>query len=115
MRCANRLWVVLQDYESLLTDFDDLEVEEIRRCRDLLIEKQAEIYDEAPRTSDKAYEKARDRLKNGHQSFEPGRLTNCCRRACVAMPVRNSVFPAGLLGLGCFPARLIDDLVGALV
>lgn len=26
VRCANRLWVVLQDYESLLTDFDDLEV-----------------------------------------------------------------------------------------
>ena len=71
MRCANRLWVVLQDYESLLTDFDDLEVGEIRRCRDLLIEKQAEIYAEAPRTSDRAYKKARKRLKNGHQSFEP--------------------------------------------
>lgn len=71
MRCANRLWVVLQDYESLYTDFDDLEVGEIRRCRDLLIEKQAEIYAEAPRTSDRAYKKARKRLKNGHQSFEP--------------------------------------------
>ena len=71
MRCANRLWVVLQDYESLLTDFDDLEVGEIRRCRDLLIEKQAEIYAEAPRTSNWAYKKARKRLKNGHQSFEP--------------------------------------------
>lgn len=74
VRCANRLWVVLQDYESLLTDFDDLEVREIRRCRDSLIEKQAEIYAEAPRTSDKTYEKARDRLKNGHQSFEPGEI-----------------------------------------
>lgn len=71
VRCANRLWVVLQDYESLLTDFDDLEVGEIRRCRDLLIEKQAEIYAEAPRTSNWAYKKARKRLKNGHQSFEP--------------------------------------------
>lgn len=74
VRCADRLWVVLQDYESLLTDFDDLEVGEIRRCRDSLIERQAEIYAEAPRTSDKAYEKARDRLKNGHQSFEPGEI-----------------------------------------
>lgn len=71
MRCANRLWVVLQGYESLLTDFDDLEVGEIRRCRDSLVDKQAEIYAEAPRTSDRAYERARDRLKNGHQSFEP--------------------------------------------
>ena len=74
VRCANRLWVVLQDYESLLTDFDDLEVGEIRRCRDSLVEKQTEIYAEAPRTSDKAYEKARDRLKNGHQSFELGEI-----------------------------------------
>ena len=74
MRCANRLWVVLQDYESLLTDFDDLEVGEIRGCRDLLIEKQAEIYAEAPRTSDRAYKKARKRLKNGHQSFESGEI-----------------------------------------
>ena len=71
VRCADRLWVVLQDYESILTDFDDLEVEEIRRCRDSLIKKQAEIYAEAPRTNNKAYEKARDRLKNGHQTFEP--------------------------------------------
>ena len=74
VRCANRLWVVLQDYESLLTDFDDLEVGEIRRCRDLLIEKQAEIYAEAPRTNNRAYKKARKRLKNGHQSFEPGEI-----------------------------------------
>ena len=74
IRCANRLWVILQDYESLLTDFDDLEVGEIRRCRDLLIEKQTEIYAEAPRTSNRAYKKARKRLKNGHQSFEPGEI-----------------------------------------
>lgn len=74
VRCAYRLWAVLQDYESLLTDFDDLEVGEIRRCRDSLVEKQAEIYAEAPRTSDRAYEKARDRLKGGHQSFEPGEI-----------------------------------------
>ena len=55
----------------MLTDFDDLEVGEIRRCRDLLIEKQAKIYAEAPRTSNWAYKKARKRLKNGHRSFEP--------------------------------------------
>lgn len=74
VRCADRLWVVLQDFESLLTDFDDLEVGEIRRCRDSLIEKQSEIYAEAPRTSDRAYKKARNRLKNGHQSFDPGEI-----------------------------------------
>ena len=71
-RCADRLWVVLQDYISLLTDFDDIDVEEIRRRRDLVISRQAEVYKEAPRTDDKAYSRARDRLKDGHQSFEPG-------------------------------------------
>ena len=70
--CADRLWVVLQDYISLLTDFDDIGVEEIRRRRDLIQGSQAEVYREAPRTDDKAYSRARDRLKNGHQSFEPG-------------------------------------------
>lgn len=74
VRCANRLWVILQDYESLLTDFDNIESGEIRACRDLLIEKQANIYGEAPRTSDGAYKKARKRLKEGHQSFEPGEI-----------------------------------------
>lgn len=73
-RCANRLWVILQDYESLLTDFDDLEVGEIRARRGSLIEDQAEKYSEAPRTSDWAYKKARKRLKNGHQSFEGGEI-----------------------------------------
>lgn len=72
--CGDRLWAVLQDCESFLTDFDDLEVEDIRRRRDLLIAKHAEIYAEAPRTSDKAYKKARKRLKDGHQSFEPGEI-----------------------------------------
>lgn len=71
-RCADRLWVVLQDYISLLTDFDDIGVEEIRRRRDLIQGSQAEVYREAPRTDDKAYSRARDRLKNDHQSFEPG-------------------------------------------
>lgn len=74
VRCANRLWVILQDYESLLTDFDDLEVGEIRARRVSLIEDQAEKYAEAPRTSDWAYKKAHKRLKNGHQSFEPGEI-----------------------------------------
>ena len=72
VRCANRLWVVVQDYISLLTDFDELSDEDIRRQRGALQDRQAEIYAEAPRTSAKAYEIARERLKDGHQSFGPG-------------------------------------------
>lgn len=33
-RCADRLWVLLQDYISLLVDFDDLDVDVIRARRD---------------------------------------------------------------------------------
>lgn len=72
VRCANRLWVVVQDYISLLTDFDGLDESEIRVRRDLLQGKQVEIYVEAPRTGGRAYKRARKRLKDGLQSFEPG-------------------------------------------
>ena len=72
VRCANRLWVVVQDYISLLTDFDELDDAEIRRQRGALQGGQAEIYDDAPRTSVKAYRQACKKLKSGHQSFEPG-------------------------------------------
>ena len=71
-RCADRLWVLLQDYISLLVDFDDLGVDVIRARRDSLIDATADIYSKAPRTSDKAYDRAQKRLKDGHQSFEPG-------------------------------------------
>ena len=72
VRCANRLWVVMQDYISLLTDFNELDEADIRRQRNTLQGRQAEIYGEAPRTSAKAYKRARKKLKDGRQSFEPG-------------------------------------------
>ena len=57
---------------SLLVDFDDLNVDVIRARRDSLMDASAEVYSKAPRTSDKAYGRAQERLKDGHQSFEPG-------------------------------------------
>lgn len=71
-RCADRLWVLLQEYVSLLVDFDDLNVDVIRARRDSLMDASAEVYSKAPRTSDKAYSRAQERLKDGYQSFEPG-------------------------------------------
>ncbi len=72
VRCTNQLWAVVQDYISLLADFDDLGDSEIRARRGLLQERQAEIYADAPRTSGKAYKRAHKQLKGGCQSFEPG-------------------------------------------
>ena len=70
--CANHLWIILQRYVSLLVDFDDLDIDTIRLRRDSLIDATAEAYSNAPRTSNRAYNRAQERLKNGIQSFEPG-------------------------------------------
>lgn len=70
-RCADCLWVVKEDYLSLLTDFEDLDTDAIRERRDALQRAVAEIYSKAPRTDNRAYEAASARLKNGHQTFEP--------------------------------------------
>lgn len=71
-RCADSLWVLLQDYISLLVDFGDLDIGVIRSRRDSLICATAEVYSKAPRTSDKAYSRAQEKLKDGHQSSGPG-------------------------------------------
>lgn len=69
-RCADRLWAVVQDYISLLTDFEDLDIEEIRARRNGLQAEQVKIYREAPRTNEEAYVRASEKLKGGHQIFE---------------------------------------------
>lgn len=69
-RCADCLWAVKEDYLSLLTDFEDLDIDAIRERRGVLQRKVAEIYSKAPRTDNRAYEAASARLKNGYQTFE---------------------------------------------
>ena len=64
-KAASELWDVRESYLSLLTDLRCRGVEEaaIREKRDALQSKLAKIYESAPRTTTKGYERAREGLK----------------------------------------------------
>lgn len=72
---SNALWPIREDYYSLLTDFETLEVDQIIKKRDSLQEKVNNVYCNAPLTSSKAYKLAQAALKNEQeQYFEPGEV-----------------------------------------
>lgn len=66
---ANSLWVIREDYISLLTDIDVLSSEEICSRREDLKNRTSEVYKTAPKTSPKAYSKAQEVLKNKEEQF----------------------------------------------
>ena len=67
---ANSLWKIREEYISLLTDFDYLEIEDIRFKRDELQNKTFEIYKCSPQTNKKGYLEAQKCIKkNEEQSF----------------------------------------------
>lgn len=62
-KAADALWKIREEYVSLLTDFDLLEVSEIMKRRDDLQDRTAEIYAQSPRTDAKSYKEAQKALK----------------------------------------------------
>ncbi len=66
---SNKLWLIREQYLSLLTDFDTLSREEVTERRNTLQEKAAKIYEEAPLTDDKSYSLAQKALKNNESQF----------------------------------------------
>ncbi|MHC5758720.1 SLATT domain-containing protein [Nostoc sp.] len=66
---ASKLWVIRESYLSLLTDIaiNSLTVDQIQAKRDELQNSLASIYQNAPRTNDKAYMKAQKALKVDEQ------------------------------------------------
>lgn len=67
---ADQLWIIVQDYISLLTDFDDIDIDEIKATRKDLQLRTAEVYSQAPRTNKHEYERAQRALKKEEvQSF----------------------------------------------
>lgn len=66
---ANALWVVREEYISLLTDFNNMSTAQISRKRDELQERVSEIYMTAPKTSSKGYAKAQQALKCEEEQF----------------------------------------------
>ncbi len=69
IKAANCLWKVREEYLSLLTDFDTLNVEEIMKRRNQLINRSADIYDTAPITDAQSYVEAQKALKSYEEQF----------------------------------------------
>lgn len=69
---ADALWSVRELYLSLITDFNDLTIEDARKKRDSLIERCSEIYAKYPGTDKRAYNKAKKDLDNDEQTFKKG-------------------------------------------
>ncbi|MEK3955288.1 SLATT domain-containing protein [Psychrobacillus sp. FSL K6-1464] len=60
---ADALWKIREEYVSLLTDFDLLEVSDIMERRDDLQNRTAEIYAQSPKTDGRSYKEAQKALK----------------------------------------------------
>lgn len=60
---ANLLWKIREEYISLLTDFEVLELNEIIEIRDDLQNRTFEVYNNSPRTDRKSYLQAQKSLK----------------------------------------------------
>ena len=69
IKTANKLWKVREKYLSLLTDFDEISIEEIVRKRDELLDESSGIYCAAPLTDGKSYAAAQAALKTNEEQF----------------------------------------------
>lgn len=66
---SNELWLIREQYISLLTDLPILNNQQIMGKRDYLQEKTSEIYKIAPKTSSKSYSTAQKALKKEEEQF----------------------------------------------
>lgn len=66
---SNKLWLIREQYLSLITDYEILDIDKIIEIRDLLMKKTGEVYSSSPRTSEKSYREAQNALKNEEEQF----------------------------------------------
>ncbi|SEQ44796.1 SLATT domain-containing protein [Piscibacillus halophilus] len=57
-KASDLLWKIREEYVSLLTDFEVLEMEDIIKKRDELQDRTSEVYSNSPRTDAKSYAQA---------------------------------------------------------
>lgn len=62
-KVCDLLWKVREEYVSLLTDFEVLNMNEVMEKRDELQTRTAEVYSNSPRTDAKSYKQAQKALK----------------------------------------------------
>ena len=74
-KAADQLWYLQRQYLACLTDFNSMSDEEVRKERDRLVEQTKSIYTSIPRTDNKSFNIARDRLqKEGLKEFSRDEL-----------------------------------------
>ena len=66
-KASDLLWKIREEYVSLLTDFEILEMEKIMGKRDELQNRTADVYSSSPRTDSKSYEEAQKALKTDEE------------------------------------------------
>ncbi|BBE26754.1 hypothetical protein NFHkm12_15800 [Latilactobacillus curvatus] len=66
---SDELWLVREDYLSLLTDFDTLPIKDIKEQRERLKQAVYEIDSTFPKTNSKSYSLAQQALKNDEEQF----------------------------------------------
>ena len=74
---ANNLWMIREEYISLMTDFDSLGEPEIVVKRDALVKKTYKVYQTAPQTDKKSYSEAQKALKENEVQFFHSDELNC--------------------------------------
>lgn len=62
-KASDLLWKIREEYVSLLTDFEILDMGKIMEKRDELQNRTAEVYSNSPRTDSKSYKEAQKALK----------------------------------------------------
>jgi len=69
LESSNQLWVLREEYISLLTDFANLPIDSIVSRRNELQSKSAVIYSSSPITDSKSYMKAQKALKENEAQY----------------------------------------------
>lgn len=74
---ANNLWIIREEYISLLTDFIILHDDDIKDARDSLSRRVHEVYSCSPLTTSRSYKEAQKALKyNEEQMFSDEEIDN---------------------------------------
>lgn len=74
---ADALWLIREEYVSLLVDFNILDDNEIRDKRDELMKRTSDVYSNSPRTDKKSYKEAQKALKiEEEQTFHEEEIDN---------------------------------------
>lgn len=86
---ANDLWLIREKYISLLTDMDNMTIDQIKESRDLLQEDSYNIYKTSPKTDADSYAMAQKSLKTEEEQFFTDEELNQILPKHLRIPIEN--------------------------